>query len=93
MNNLINEKTVSTRVSQREFELAEKNLSKKGLSISEYLRLTLIKAADDEVRLIPFENSQEVVDSKKMIENNQGIISTDLNGFEEMIRKIQADEN
>ncbi|KGO17981.1 RelB, partial [Oenococcus alcoholitolerans] len=50
-NTIIKNKTISTRVTPGISERAKANLAKQGLTVSEYLRLSLVKAANNEVRL------------------------------------------
>lgn len=45
----IKNKTVSTRVTPEISERAKENLAKHGLTVSEYIRLALVKAANNEV--------------------------------------------
>lgn len=59
------DKTVSARVTADISDRAKKNLEKQGLTLSEYIRLSLIKAANNEVQLISFLDSPEALAAKK----------------------------
>ena len=48
-NTIIKNKTISTRVTPDISERAKANLAKQGLTVSEYIRLSLVKAANNEV--------------------------------------------
>ena len=48
-NTIIKNKTISTRVTPGISEQAKANLAKQGLTVSEYLRLSLVKAANNQV--------------------------------------------
>lgn len=65
--NIVKNKTVSTRVTSDISERAKCNLAKQGLTTSEYMRLSLIKAANNEVQLLTF----EALAAKKEVENGQ----------------------
>ncbi|WP_056988229.1 plasmid mobilization protein, partial [Ligilactobacillus acidipiscis] len=56
-NATIKDKTISTRVTNEISERAKANLAKQGLTVSEYVRLSLVKAANNEVRLLNFLDS------------------------------------
>ena len=56
-NTIIKNKTISTRVTPDISERAKANLAKQGLTVSEYIRLSLVKAANNEVRLVSFLDS------------------------------------
>ncbi len=53
-NTAIKNKTISTRVATDISNRAKKDLAKQGLTISEYLRPSLVKAANNEVRFLSF---------------------------------------
>ncbi|PIO87936.1 RelB [Loigolactobacillus backii] len=63
-------KIVSVSLTNAIVERAKKNLAKQGLTVSEYIRLSLVKAADNEVQLINFLDTPEALSAKKKIENN-----------------------
>lgn len=75
----LKDKTVSTRVASDISEKAKKNLAKQGLTVSEYIRLSLIKAANNEVKLVNFLDSPEALQAKKEAEsgNMQSFNSVD----------------
>ncbi|POB81222.1 RelB, partial [Vibrio vulnificus] len=60
-NTIIKNKTISTRVTPDISERAKANLAKQGLTVSEYIRLSLVKAANNEVRLVSFLDSPEAL--------------------------------
>ncbi|WP_125980859.1 plasmid mobilization protein [Loigolactobacillus iwatensis] len=63
-------KIISVRVTNAIVERAKKNLAKQGLTVSEYIRLSLVKAANNEVQLINFIDTPEALSAKKETENN-----------------------
>lgn len=71
MATMIRNKTVSARVTTDISERAKKNLEKQGLTLSEYIRLSLIKAANNEVKLVSFLDSSEAQAAKKEAETGQ----------------------
>ncbi|TLQ02834.1 RelB [Pediococcus stilesii] len=70
-NSVIKNKTVSTRVTLDVSERAKENLAKQGLTVSEYIRLSLVKAANNEVRLVNFLETPEAKEAKKEAESGQ----------------------
>lgn len=62
--------TVTSRVSSEMVQKAKDNLAEKGLSISEYIRMAVYKAANDEVSFIDFLDTPEALQAKKDVENN-----------------------
>lgn len=88
---VIKNKTVSTRVTADISKRAKDNLAKQGLTISEYIRLSLIKAANNEVRLVSFLDSPEALAAKKEAEAGQVETIGSLSDFEDWIDKL--DEN
>lgn len=64
-NTAIKNKTISTRVTTDISNRAKKDLAKQGLTISEYLRPSLVKAANNEVLFLSFLDSPEALAAKK----------------------------
>lgn len=60
--------TASTRVSKNVKEKAVRNLAKRGITLSEFLRFAVGKAADDDIELINFLDSPEALKAKKEVE-------------------------
>jgi DNA-damage-inducible protein J len=89
-NSVIKNKTVSTRVTEDISEKAKDNLAKQGLTVSEYIRLSLIKAANNEVRLVSFLDSPEAIKAKKEAETGQASTIGSLNDFDVWIDKIDV---
>ena len=88
---IVKNKTVSTRVTSDISERARRNLAKQGLTISEYMRLSLVKAANNEVRLISFLDSPEALAAKKEAETGQVKTIGSLADFDDLVD--QLDEN
>lgn len=70
-------------------ERAKDNLAKQGLTVSEYIRLSLIKAANNEVRLVSFLDSSEVLKAKEGAETDQVKTVGLLNDFDAWIDIIE----
>ncbi|MCT2899226.1 RelB [Lentilactobacillus buchneri] len=87
---IIKNKTVSTRVTSDISERAKSNLAKQGLTVSEYIRLSLVKAANNEVRLISFLDSPEALTAKKEAETGQVKNIGSLADFDDWIDKLDA---
>ena len=66
------------------------NLAKQGLTVSEYIRLSLVKAANNEVRLVSFLDSPEALAAKKEVETGQVKNIGSLTDFEDWIDKLDA---
>lgn len=62
--------TVSSRVSSKMAQNAKANLAKYGLSLSEYIRMAIYKAANDEVSYVNFLDTAEALQAKKEAETN-----------------------
>lgn len=90
-NATIKNKTVSTRVTKEISERAKKNLAKQGLTVSEYIRLSLVKAANNEVRLVSFLNSQEALAAKHEAENEELTEIGSLADFDDWIDQLDED--
>ena len=80
-NTIIKNKTISTRVTPDISERAKANLAKQGLTVSEYIRLSLVKAANNEVRLVSFLDSPEALAAKKEAETGQVTVRTAYRGI------------
>lgn len=85
------DKTISTRVTADVSERAKQNLAKQGLTISEYIRLSLVKAANNEVRLVSFLDSPEALEAKKEADTGETKTIGSLTDFDNWIDKL--DEN
>lgn len=83
--------TASTRVTKDIRDKAKKNLARQGLTISEYMRYSLIKAANDEVQFLNFLDSPEAKTAKNEVETNQAREIGNLKDFDNWIDKIDAD--
>ncbi|MCO6542026.1 MAG: RelB [Lactobacillus sp.] len=68
---IIKNKIFSTRVTTEISKRAKDNLAKQGLTVSEYIRLSLVKAANNEVKLVSFLDSPEALSAKREVDNNQ----------------------
>ena len=79
---IIKNKTVSTRVTADISERDKDNLAKQGLTVSQYIRLSLIKAANNEVRLVSFLDSPEALKAKEEAENGQVKTDGSLDDFD-----------
>lgn len=90
-NSTLKDKTVSTRVNSTISERAKANLAKQGLTVSEYIRLSLIKAANNEVRLVSFLDSSEALAAKREAENNEVTEIGSVADFNNWIDKIDED--
>lgn len=62
--------TVTSRVSSQMAKNAKTNLAKYGLSLSEYIRMAVYKAANDEVSYVNFLDTKEALQAKKEVETN-----------------------
>lgn len=90
-NATIKNKTVSTRVTPEISKRAKENLAKQGLTVSEYIRLSLVKAANNEVRLVSFLNSSEALAAKHEAENSEVTEIGSLADFDEWIDQLDED--
>lgn len=86
---IIKDKIVSTRVTADISERAKDNLAKQGLTVSEYIRLSLVKAANNEVRLVSFLNSSEALKAKEEAEASQVKTVGSLDDFDVWIDIIE----
>ncbi|CAJ1194792.1 hypothetical protein CPR19088_GLDEOEPO_02334 [Companilactobacillus paralimentarius] len=87
---VIKNKTVYTRVIVDISERAKNNLAKQGLTVSEYIYLSLVKAANNEVRLVRFLDSPEAMKTKKEVETDQVNVIDSLDSFDTWVDKIDA---
>lgn len=83
--------TVSARVTDSIDKKAKKNLAAQGITISEYIRLALIKAANNEVQLINFLDTPEALQAKKEVETGQVIKVNSLEDFDKWSDSIDED--
>ncbi|QAS69983.1 RelB [Oenococcus sicerae] len=87
---VIKNKTVSTRVTADISERAKNNLAQQGLTVSEYIRLSLVKAANNEVRLVSFLDSPAALVAKEEAEIGQVKNIGSLADFDDWIDKLDA---
>lgn len=87
---VIKNTTVSTRITDDISQRAKANLAKQGLTISEYIRLSLVKAANNEVKLISFLDSPEAVEAKKEAENGQVRTIGSLSDFDDWLDNLDG---
>lgn len=90
-NTTIKNKTISTRVTEDISEHAKNNLAKQGLTVSEYVRLSLVKAANNEVQFINFLDSPEALAAKREAESGKTTRIGDLKDFDEWIDHLDGD--
>ena len=90
INRVIKNKTISTRVTPEISERAKVNLAKQGLTVSEYVRLSLVKAANNEVKLVSFLDSPEALKAKHDAEKGQVTTIGTLDDFNDWIDQIDA---
>ncbi|TPR26156.1 RelB [Apilactobacillus micheneri] len=88
VNSLTKNKTVATRVTLDIDNRAKKNLSKQGITISEYLRMALAKAANNEVSLVNFLDTPEAIESKKEAENGKTEKIGNINDIDNWINNL-----
>lgn len=62
---------VTTRIATPIKEQAKKNLESQGLTMSEFLRLAVISAANDQVRVMSFLDTPEALQAKKEVESGK----------------------
>lgn len=87
----IKNKTVSTRTTFEISNRAKQNLAKQGLTISEYLRLALIKAANNQVKLVNFLDTPEALTGKEEAESGQIKAIGTVDDFDKWVDKIDED--
>ncbi|PAL01527.1 RelB [Lentilactobacillus parakefiri] len=89
-NSVLRNKTISTRVTEEVSDRAKANLAKEGLTVSEYVRLALIKAANNEVELVNFLDTPEALAAKKEVENGQVERIGDLDDLKAWVNRIDG---
>lgn len=82
------DKTVSSCVTTDIYARTKNNLEKQGLTVSEYIRLSLVKAANDDVRLVNFLDSPEAIEAKEEVETGQVKLIGSLIEFDDWIDKM-----
>ena len=80
--------TVTSRVSSIMAKKAKANLEKHGLSLSEFIRMAVYKAANDQVAYINFLDSPEALAAKKEAETGKLHHIGDLNDLDNWIDKL-----
>lgn len=80
--------TVTSRVSSQMAKNAKKNLAKQGLSISEYIRMAIYKAANDEVSYVNFLDSPEALQAKEDAEKKKITQIGNLNDLDNWMDKL-----
>lgn len=90
-NATIKDKTISTRVTNEISERAKANLAKQGLTVSEYVRLSLVKAANNEVRLLNFLDSPEALAAKEEAEKGEVTEISSVTDFNDWIDQLDED--
>ncbi|KRM94682.1 plasmid mobilization protein [Loigolactobacillus rennini] len=90
-NSVIKNKTITTRVTPDISKRAKANLAKQGITISEYVRLALIKAANNEVSLVNFLDTPEAKVAKHEAETGQVETIGTLNDFKKWLNHINED--
>ncbi|WP_289758165.1 RelB [Lactobacillus taiwanensis] len=68
MDNMVRNSSASTRVSKSVKDKARKNLAKRGITLSEFLRFAVGKA-DDDIELLNFLDTPEALQGKSEVEN------------------------
>lgn len=71
-NKVMRSKTYSTWASQKVGDKAKEYLAKYDMTLSEYMRLALVKAANHEVKVVNFLETPEVLGAKKEVEQGGG---------------------
>lgn len=90
-NATIKDKTISTRVTNEISERAKANLAKQGLTVSEYVRLSLVKAANNEVRLLNFLDSPDALAAKAEAEKGEVTEIGSVTDFNDWIDQLDED--
>ena len=68
-NMIVRNSSASTRVSKSVKDKAIKNLAKRGITLSEFLRFAVGKAADDDIEWLNFLDTPEALQGKSEVEN------------------------
>ena len=82
----VKNKIVSTRISSDTYEQAKNNLAAQGFTISEYIRLSLVKAANNDGNLLDFSGA---VTAKNETETGQVITIGSLTDFDDWIDSLK----
>jgi len=82
----VKNKIVSTRISSDTYEQAKNNLAAQGFTISEYIRLSLVKAANNRGNLFDF---SDAVTAKNETETGQVITIGSLTDFDDWIDSLK----
>lgn len=91
MQNVKKNKTVSTRVTQNINDRAKANLAKMGLTVSEYIRLSLVKAANNEVKLVSFLDTPEAQQAKYEDQHQMAETIGNIDDFEKWTENLDED--
>ncbi|MFC6254692.1 type II toxin-antitoxin system RelB/DinJ family antitoxin [Secundilactobacillus hailunensis] len=91
MQNVKKNKTVSTRVTQNINDRAKANLAKMGLTVSEYIRLSLVKAANNEVKLVSFLDTPEAHQAKYEDQHQMAETIGNIDDFEKWTENLDED--
>lgn len=91
MQNVKKSKTISTRVTKDISDRAKANLAKMGLTVSEYVRLSLIKAANNEVKLVSFLDSPEAQQAKYEDQHHMAETIGGIDDFEKWTENLDED--
>lgn len=84
-------KIITTRVTQGVDDRAKANLAKMGLTVSEYVRMSLTKAANNEVKLINFLDTPEAQQAKYEDHNRMAETIGDTDDFEKWAGDLDED--
>lgn len=87
----VKNRTVSTRVTDELSRRAKANLAKQGLTVSEYMRLSLIKAANNEVRFVDFLDTPEALQAKHEADTGDVKVIGDLKDFDHYMDHLDGD--
>ncbi|WP_203640868.1 type II toxin-antitoxin system RelB/DinJ family antitoxin [Levilactobacillus andaensis] len=82
----VKNKIVSTRISSDTYEQAKNNLAAQGFTISEYIRLSLVQAANNHGNLLDF---SDAVTAKNETETGQVITIGSLTDFDDWIDSLK----
>ncbi|GAX02567.1 antitoxin RelB [Secundilactobacillus pentosiphilus] len=91
MQHIIKSKVITTRVTQDIYDRAKTNLAKMDLTISEYVRLSLTKAANNEVKLISFLDTREAQQAKYEDQQHMAETIGDTDDFEKWVGNLDKD--
>lgn len=88
MSNANKDKVITTRVTPDISERAKANLAKMGLTVSEYVRLALVKAANNEVKLVSFLETPEAQQAKDEDQQQMAEMIGDTADFERWVENL-----